>query len=97
MENDRELGGLYYLDSFAACIISFKVNFPMYCVSKLTWNSILGYVVDQALNSLKDKLQFANISVLPCDVCYKATQTRESFSLSDNVSSKLGELIHLDF
>ncbi|GJZ32190.1 ribonuclease H-like domain-containing protein [Tanacetum coccineum] len=32
----------------------------------------------------------------PCEVCHKAKQTRESFSLSEHKSTCFGELIHLD-
>ncbi|GJY82599.1 ribonuclease H-like domain-containing protein [Tanacetum coccineum] len=33
---------------------------------------------------------------LPCDVCHKAKQSRESFPLSEHKSSVVGQLIHLD-
>ena len=71
-------------------------NFAKCCVSKLTWHSRLDHPAEQDLNSLKDKLSFDNTSLCPCDVCYMAKQTCESFPLGVHSSSKLGELIHLD-
>lgn len=45
---------------------------------------------------LKGKLEFGNESVLPCEVCHKAKQTREPFPLSEHQSKHLGDLVHLD-
>lgn len=94
VENGKESRVLYYIHSFPSGINFGKVNFVKFCVYKLTWHSRLGHPVDQALNSLKDKLYFYNDSLPPYDVFHKAKQTRDSFSL--RVTSKLGELIHLN-
>nr|KAJ0191767.1 hypothetical protein LSAT_V11C800422600 [Lactuca sativa] len=59
-------------------------------------HSKLGHPADQALTSLKKVLNFGNESLPPSDVCHRAKQTRESFSLSQHTSTQLGELVHLD-
>lgn len=71
-------------------------NFAKCCVSKLTSHNRLGHHAKQALNSLKEKLNFDNTSLPPCDVYHKAKRTCEYFPLSAHSSSKLGELIHVD-
>lgn len=85
--------GLYYLDAFPLGISS--RNFAKCCVSKLTWYSRLGHPTEQALNSLKEELNFDNTSRPPCDVFHKDKQMRECFPFSVHSYSKLGELIHL--
>lgn len=42
------------------------------CVSKLTWHNRLGHLGDQALRTLKEKLNFDNEPFTPCEVCHKA-------------------------
>nr|KAJ0213000.1 hypothetical protein LSAT_V11C400157850 [Lactuca sativa] len=95
--NGRESGGLYYMNNEPSGN-SLRVNnsSSFCCVSKLTWHNRLGHPSDQALFSLKQKLNFENDILPPCDVCHKAKQTRESFPVSQHVTSDLGELIHLD-
>lgn len=56
----------------------------------------LGHPSNQTIVSLKNKLKFGNEVLPPCDICHKAKQTRESFPITQHVTSKLGELIHLD-
>lgn len=65
-------------------------------MSKLTWHSKLGHPAEQALNCLKDKLNFVNTDLPPYDVCHKDKQNHEPFHLSVHSSSSLGELIHFD-
>ena len=64
-------------------------------VSKLTWHNRLGHPADKALNVLKPLLIFDNESVMPCEVCHKAKQSKESFPISEHKSSIIGELIYL--
>ncbi|XP_071695611.1 uncharacterized protein [Rutidosis leptorrhynchoides] len=56
----------------------------------------LGHPADPVLQILKGSLDFDDGSILPCDICHKAKQSREPFSLSDHVSHDIGHLIHLD-
>ncbi|GJQ95847.1 ribonuclease H-like domain-containing protein [Tanacetum coccineum] len=52
---------------------------------------------EPVMNILKKSLNFDKLDKdLCCEVCQRAKQTRESFPLSDHVSSSLGELVHLD-
>ncbi|XP_052625052.1 uncharacterized protein LOC128132492 [Lactuca sativa] len=95
--NGRESGGIYYINSVPSSNSSSVNNSTsICCVSKLIWHNKLGHPSDQALSSLKNKLKFGNEVLPPCDICHKAKQTRESFPVSQFVTSKLGELVHLD-
>lgn len=67
-----------------------------YFVSKITWHSRLGHLPKQALNILKDSLQFNMDTLPPCEICHKAKQTCELFSLSNTHTYTLGDLLHLD-
>ena len=95
MEIGNQSGGLYYLDPYISGSKS-CVSKNVYCVSKFTWHSRLGHPTDQALNILKNKLNFSNVSLPPCEVCRKSKQTREAFHNSLQVTKFLGELVHLD-
>ena len=96
VENGSQKGGLYYLNNCNSGNNKIQSNLTKCYISKITWHSRLGHPNDQALNSLKDKLKFGNINLPPCEVCHKAKQTRESFSLSEHITTKLGDLVHLD-
>ena len=58
------------------------LHIAKFCVSRLTWHSRLGHPADQALNTLKDTLDFSDESLPPCDVCHRAKQSSESFPFS---------------
>ncbi|GKB80363.1 ribonuclease H-like domain-containing protein [Tanacetum coccineum] len=61
------------------------------------WHCKLGHLAKPVLNVLKGSLQIDNNDKnICCELCQRAKQTRESFPLSDHVSSCLGELVHLD-
>ncbi|GJU49213.1 ribonuclease H-like domain-containing protein [Tanacetum coccineum] len=52
---------------------------------------------DQALDVFQSDLQFTKDShVSPCDICHKAKQTREPFTLNDHKTTVIGELVHVD-
>ncbi|GJT60874.1 ribonuclease H-like domain-containing protein [Tanacetum coccineum] len=52
---------------------------------------------DQAVDVFQSDLQFTKDShVSPCDICHKAKQTREPFTLSDHKTTVIGELVHVD-
>ncbi|GKD99482.1 ribonuclease H-like domain-containing protein [Tanacetum coccineum] len=60
-------------------------------VSKLLWHNKLGHHIDQVLSVLKKDLHiFDNTSVLVCEICQRAKQTKEPFPLSDHKSKTLG-------
>lgn len=63
---------------------------------KITWHSWLGHPTKQALADLKDKLNFNNKSLTPCEICHKTKKTRESFTTIIHNSKNIGYLIHLD-
>ncbi|GJT68579.1 ribonuclease H-like domain-containing protein [Tanacetum coccineum] len=66
-------------------------------VSKLLWHNKLGHHTDQVLSVLKKDLNiFDNTSVIACEICQRAKQTKEPFPLSDHKSKTLGELVHLN-
>lgn len=96
METGSESGGLYYMYCCPSGTTLSKSNLAKYFVSKITWHSRLGHLAEQALNILKDSLQFNTLYLPPCEICHKAKQTRESFPLSKTHTSTLGDLLHLD-
>ncbi|GKD04394.1 putative RNA-directed DNA polymerase [Tanacetum coccineum] len=93
-----EFAGLYLFDekfnvSPAVCNSEY---FSCY-VSKDIWHNRLGHPANQVINLLKGTLNLNHIkNDLPCDVCHKAKQSRESFPLSEHKSTVIGQLIHLD-
>ncbi|GJY72925.1 ribonuclease H-like domain-containing protein [Tanacetum coccineum] len=57
----------------------------------------LGHPVDPVLNVLKDSLPIdKQDNIICCEVCQRAKQTRERLPLSDHISKRLGDLVHLD-
>ncbi|KAI3707507.1 hypothetical protein L6452_26097 [Arctium lappa] len=100
MGTGSEQGGLYFFDCLlkGESFVSLKTNMSIVCcVSRQLWHSRLGHPADQVLGILKDTLNLGNErDYVPCDICHKAKQTRDKFTLSNNVSHVLGELVHLD-
>lgn len=89
-------GGLYFLDKDSVSTSSLDVSPVVSFISTFTWHNRLGHPADKVLNILKGSLGYSFESPLPCEVCHRAKQTRESFSLSNRKAVCLGELIHLD-
>ncbi|GJX80998.1 ribonuclease H-like domain-containing protein [Tanacetum coccineum] len=87
------VAGLYFLDQGKKHINS---NVKTCIVSKCLCHNRLEHPPDQVLKILKDKINLDDLNTSPCDVCHKAEQTREPFSLSNHKTSKLGDLVHLD-
>ncbi|CAH9077713.1 unnamed protein product, partial [Cuscuta europaea] len=57
------------------------------------WHRRMGHPAGQIVKTLfhtNDSVTF------PCDICFRAKQTRNSFTLSDNKSSAIFDLIHCD-
>ncbi|XP_071688944.1 uncharacterized protein [Rutidosis leptorrhynchoides] len=93
----KQDGGLYVFDDTHGC--SFTAN---NCVSNCyasckLWNARLGHPSDQVLNIFKNKLSLkGDLNTEPCEICHKAKKTRLPFSLSEQKTTSLGDLIHLD-
>ena len=61
------------------------------------WHKRLGHPSEKVLKYLPHVSQFSrNLNKKACDVCPRAKQHRNSFSLSDNKASCLFELVHCD-
>nr|GEU68256.1 ribonuclease H-like domain-containing protein [Tanacetum cinerariifolium] len=57
----------------------------------------LGHPANQVLATLHNNLKISKSSSVPvCEVCHRAKQTREPFSLSIYKSKNHGDLVHLD-
>nr|GEU86765.1 ribonuclease H-like domain-containing protein [Tanacetum cinerariifolium] len=94
-----ESGGLYLFDTYKfGKSINASSNFVFVChVSNELCHCRLGHHADQVLSILGTKVGFSkNSQRSPCDMCHKAKQTREPFSLSDYKSKFLGDMVHCD-
>nr|GEY54597.1 hypothetical protein [Tanacetum cinerariifolium] len=89
---------LYLFDVDNACKIISNSCIASCYVSKTMWRQRLGHPADSLLDVLKTVINLDShyASDHLCDTCNKAKQTRESFSLSDHKSTKIGQLVHLD-
>ncbi|GKA00527.1 ribonuclease H-like domain-containing protein [Tanacetum coccineum] len=93
----RHVDGLYYFDGNQGIELKSSYSNNVCFLSKYTWHCRLGHPANQALNVLRPNLLFEDDkSDVICEICQKAKQTREPFPLSDHVSTKIGELVHLD-
>lgn len=86
----EELNGLYYFKEIEPARID-----PVTCIeTRALWHQRLGHLSDSALKFLafvsKPKI------VEPCDTCFCAKQTHESFSISPNNAFEIFSLIHCD-
>ncbi|XP_071714361.1 uncharacterized protein [Rutidosis leptorrhynchoides] len=91
-----QVDGLYILNSNIEGNNSCVTNVNSSCVSKSIWHDRLGHPSDHVLNILKGDLKISKIgSHDHCEVCHKAKQTKDPFLLSDHVSYKLGQLVHM--
>ena len=59
------------------------------------WHHRLGHASKQLISSLPT-IHDNNFQDVPCDICFKAKQTREFFPLSNNKAISLFDLIHCD-
>ncbi|XP_071728666.1 uncharacterized protein [Rutidosis leptorrhynchoides] len=93
----KQDGGLYVFDGTHDC--SFTAN---NCVSNCyasckLWHARLGHPSDQVLNVLKNKLSLkGDLNTEPFEICHTTKQTRLPFPLSEQKTTSLGDLIHLD-
>ncbi|GKB85847.1 ribonuclease H-like domain-containing protein, partial [Tanacetum coccineum] len=87
--------GLYYYNDQG--IKSNNSTLRYQCLlSQHDWHCRLGHPADPVLNVLKDSLIDKKDNTFCCEICQRAKQTREPFSLSDLTSKRLGDLVHLD-
>ncbi|GJX80387.1 ribonuclease H-like domain-containing protein [Tanacetum coccineum] len=103
LNNNRQCGGIgeqceglhYYNDQG---IKSNNSTLRYQCfLSGHEWHCRLGHLADPVLNVLKDSLSIdKKENSVCCEICQRAKQTREPFSLSDHTSKRLGDLVHLD-
>ncbi|KAI3781841.1 hypothetical protein L2E82_11867 [Cichorium intybus] len=75
---------------------NFRASSSHCFISKFTWHRRLGHPADQVLNVLRSQLCLDNGSLSPCEVCFKAKQTRVPLSMRKKITTKMGELIYLD-
>ncbi|GJV40276.1 ribonuclease H-like domain-containing protein [Tanacetum coccineum] len=88
--------GLYYYSDKGIKSNSSTLKFQC-MLSQHDWHCRLGHPADPVLNVLKDSLNFnKRDNTGCCEICQRATQTREPFPLSDHKSKNLGDLVHLD-
>ncbi|GKE49079.1 ribonuclease H-like domain-containing protein, partial [Tanacetum coccineum] len=88
--------GLYYYNNQG--IKSNSSNLRFQCLlSQHGWHYRLGHPAEHVLNVLKESLQIdKKDNIGYCEVCQRAKQTKEPFSLSDYTYKSLGDLVHLD-
>ncbi|GKB04819.1 ribonuclease H-like domain-containing protein, partial [Tanacetum coccineum] len=88
--------GLYYYNDKG--IKSNTSIFRFQCMlSQHDCHCSLGHPEDPVLNVLKDSLNIdKKDNTICCEICQRAKQTKEHFSLIDHKSKSLGDLVHLD-
>ncbi|GJW22071.1 ribonuclease H-like domain-containing protein [Tanacetum coccineum] len=88
--------GLYYYNN-QGITSNLSVSRYQCYLSQHDWHCRLVHHVDPVLNVLKDSLQFDNKDqTICCEICQRAKQSRESFTLSEHTSKFLSDLVHLD-
>ncbi|GAA0161248.1 hypothetical protein LIER_17608 [Lithospermum erythrorhizon] len=85
-------GGLYYLRGG----IEKQANRAVETQDPIVWHRRLGHTSASIVNSLPFVFCPKNSLDKPCDICYQAKQTHESFSLSDNIACSPFDLVHCD-
>ena len=89
----EERGGVYFFRDVRVA----EANRAVTSDDLLPWHRRLGhpaFSISSSLSTLSSVLNKASSS--PCDVCFRAKQTRDVFSDSINKTSKCFELIHVD-
>ncbi|GAA0145513.1 hypothetical protein LIER_05694 [Lithospermum erythrorhizon] len=85
-------GGLYYFRGG----IEEKANRVVETQDPIVWHRRIGHPSVSIVNSLPFVFCLNNSLDKPCDICYQAKQTRDSFSLSDNKACFPFDLVHCD-
>lgn len=86
----REAGSFYFyiLDSVEAVKTSDEVSYDL-------WHHRLGHPSATVISLISDVISSNNLNKA-CEICIRAKQTRDSFSLITNKSIGLFELVHCD-
>ncbi|CAH9076640.1 unnamed protein product, partial [Cuscuta epithymum] len=86
--------GLYYLqETHAAHILAIKDSRSL--VVEL-WHQRMGHPSSQVIEKLAPVSGLKHVGGFPCDVCFRAKQTRDSFPTSLTKTHKPFELVHCD-
>ncbi|KAJ8626505.1 hypothetical protein MRB53_019812 [Persea americana] len=92
----KQQGGVYWLQHLRSAA---SAMFAQTSINSATlWHCRLGHPSSSVMSSIselkldKDSLE----SIMPCDSCFKAKQTRLSFPLSSNKADDLFQLVHCD-
>ncbi|CAH9142113.1 unnamed protein product [Cuscuta epithymum] len=86
--------GLYYLrEEPMAHILAVKESNNV--VVEL-WHQGLGHPASQVVENLAPVRGLKNIGNFPCDICFRAKQTREPFPISLNKPKDIFEMVHCD-
>ncbi|GJX21812.1 ribonuclease H-like domain-containing protein [Tanacetum coccineum] len=85
-----ESGGLYLFDMDKVNFVGKSNMVPCFSVSKPLSHNRLGHPSDQVLSVLQSDLNITKNYFVPvCEVCHRAKQTRDTFTLSDHKSKGL--------
>lgn len=60
------------------------------------WHQRLGHPSEKVLRKIPNVSVSSKLNKDGCDVCFRAKQPRESFSLSSSRASRIFELLHFD-
>ena len=61
------------------------------------WHNRLGYISDERLHVLRSRYSFISAhKPYLCDTCHRAKQRKLLFALSDSITSKIFEILHMD-
>nr|GFC33735.1 ribonuclease H-like domain-containing protein [Tanacetum cinerariifolium] len=100
MWTGSENGGIYLSDTLFSLSFNCQTlgNQSAICyVSKSLRHNRLGHPTDQAIDVIQSNPNFTIDShISPCEICHKAKQTREPFPFSANLTTSVGEIVHLD-
>ncbi|XP_071727410.1 uncharacterized protein [Rutidosis leptorrhynchoides] len=98
----EKFGSLHNVTLFDVLVVPEYVDLPQRRVMGRTLGTgsieggLLGHPADPVLHVLKNKLSYSNEKLMPCEIYYKAKQTRDPFPFSDHKTKEIGELVHLD-
>jgi len=89
----RLRGGVYCFDNFGSATAQANA-----VSSHDLWHGRLRHPSNQVLSLIAKDLEIRDnvVNKRPCDVCFRAKQTRTPFVESDSHAFKLFELIHCD-
>ncbi|CAM8954310.1 unnamed protein product [Rhodiola kirilowii] len=92
----KQQGGVYWLQNLRNAASAMSAQS---CTSSATlWHRRLGHPSSTVLSSISElKLDKNSMeSIMPCESCFKAKQTRHSFPISSSKAAELFQLVHCD-